>query len=132
MFYTLKMHIRIIGITPPDSKETPCLITPFTVIHFLSGAVANVILRKLNYTYINAFILWFFIHMIYELKDLYGSYVKKSNDYYHNHSLINSITDQTFALFGFIYGDKIPIEIAIPFIVMYTSIVLLAYGIKAS
>jgi len=95
------MTLRIFGIKPPDSKESPCLITPFTGIHFLSGTAANLVLRKLNVEYTNAFLLWFFAHLLYEIKDYHGSYIKNSSDYYHNHSIANSITDQLFALLGF-------------------------------
>lgn len=126
------MPIRFIGYNPPDSKQTPCLITPFTGIHFLSGAVANVLLRKLNVPYTIAITLWFFTHMLYELKDLYGSYIKKSNDYYHNHSLINSISDQGFALLGFVIGQSIPLDMIVPFITLFVIIVITAYIIKMS
>lgn len=126
------MPLRLLGIQPPDSKQTPCLITPFTGIHFLSGAVANITLRKLNVSYTPAFIIWFVAHMFYELKDLHGSYVKKSDDYYHNHSLINSISDQLFAVLGFIIGQSIPIDIFIPFLSLFILIVVTAYMIKAS
>lgn len=45
------MGLRFFGIHPPDSKHTPCLITPFTGIHFLSGVIANIMLRKINIRY---------------------------------------------------------------------------------
>jgi hypothetical protein len=126
------MRLRFFGYNPPDSKQTPCLITPFTGIHFLSGAAANVLLRKLNIPYGIAFTLWFLIHMLYELKDLHGSYVKNSNDYYHNHSIINSISDQVFALLGFIIGQGIPLDITVPFMTLFVLIVITAYIIKMS
>lgn len=126
------MTLRFLGYNPPDSKQTPCLITPFTGIHFLSGAAANVLFRKLNVSYTVAFTLWFLIHMLYELKDLHSSYVKKSDDYYHNHSLVNSISDQAFALFGFIIGQSIPLDMIVPFMTLFVLIVIIAYIIKLS
>ncbi len=126
------MTLRFFGYNPPDSKQTPCLITPFTGIHFLSGAVANILLRKLDVSYAIAFTIWFIIHMLYELKDLHGSYIKNSDDYYHNHSLINSISDQVFALLGFIIGQNIPLDVTVPFIMLFILIVVTAYLIKMS
>lgn len=126
------MTLRFFGYNPPDSKQTPCLITPFTGIHFLSGAVANVLLRKLDVSYAIAFTIWFIIHMLYELKDLHSSYIKNSDDYYHNHSLINSISDQAFALLGFIIGQNIPLDVTVPFIMLFILIVVTAYLIKMS
>jgi hypothetical protein len=126
------MTLRFFGYNPPDSKQTPCLITPFTGIHFLSGAVANILLRKLDVSYAIAFTIWFIIHMLYELKDLHGSYIKNSDDYYHNHSLINSISDQAFALLGFIIGQNIPLNVTVPFIMLFILIVVTAYLIKMS
>lgn len=126
------MTLRFFGIQPSDSKQNPCIITPFTGIHFLSGAVANITLRKLNVSYMHSFTIWFVAHMLYELKDLHGSYVKKSDDYYHNHSLVNSISDQLFAVLGFIVGQSIPIDIFIPFLILFILIVFIAYMIKVS
>jgi hypothetical protein len=126
------MTIRFFGYNPPDSKQTPCLITPFTGIHFLSGAAVNVLFRKLNIPYTIAFILWFVIHMLYELKDLHSSYVKKSDDYYHNHSLMNSVSDQLFALLGFIIGQSIPLDMIGSFMTIFALIVITAYIIKMS
>jgi nucleoside recognition membrane protein YjiH len=126
------MGLRFFGIDPPDSKHTPCLITPFTGIHFLSGVIVNMVFRRMNIKYTPAFIIWFIIHMIYELKDLHGSYIKNFDNYYQNHSVSNSIADQIFAVAGFMIGQNIPLKFFVPFLTFYIVIVITAYKIKAA
>jgi hypothetical protein len=124
------MNLRILGITTPDSKQSPTLITPFTGIHFLSGAAVNLISRAFKVSYIKSFVVWFILHLLYELKDFHGSYVKNSNDYYGNNSIANSIADQVFAMLGFIIGQTIPLSLMVPFITIFVVIVVIAHLMK--
>lgn len=121
------MTVRIFAVNPSDSKQNPALITPFTGIHFLSGVAANFISRKINIPYYKAFIIWFLIHMFYEIKDLYYSYITKTG---FDNSFINSVSDQVFGVLGFMIGQSLPIEIMKPFLFMFILIVVIAYIIK--
>ena len=88
-----------------DGKNKSSALTPFSFIHFLSGiAFALVVYGVFNVSYINSFITYFVIHLLYELKDIYNSYNLNDYSYIHDNSLLNSIFDQICGVIGFIVG----------------------------
>lgn len=106
----------IIGLR--DSRKKPVLITPFTISHFLFGIIANMVSKKCKLNYEVGFVVWFLIHALYETKDYIKSYLIPCNDYICDNSFFNSIGDQTFAVFGFIVGEKLPIKMLIPLLII--------------
>ena len=90
-----------------DSKKNEAFITPFTICHFLTGVIANLVSQKFKLTFTNGFILWFFIHLLYEIKDYYFSYVQNIDNYIFDNSFKNSVGNQIFAMLGFLAGQKV-------------------------
>lgn len=83
-----------------DSPEEPAIFTPFSLIHFLSGMYAYLVLRFIfpySKTWI-LFLIWLVLHTLYETKDVF---LTSSN------SFINSIGDTIAALAGFLVGAAV-------------------------
>ena len=95
---------RFIGYS--DNMERPTCITPWSYIHLLSGL--NFSLLSLSYlskhSVIKNLIIFIIIHTIYECKDLYITYIISNNKKYYQNTLINSIGDTIFSIFGWILG----------------------------
>lgn len=131
--------IRIFGI---DSIENCALLDIASTMHVFAGIIFYIFLHKyLKISIINSFIIFNVIHLIYELKDYYFSYIKKykgkrpppSYDYfnigYHaNNSYLNSICDLVVGIIGFIlahyiiklYGDKAIFILILISIILFT------------
>jgi multisubunit Na+/H+ antiporter MnhG subunit len=84
-------------ISLEDSKYKPSFTTPWTIIHTISGITFANLSKHLDFK--SSFIVFFIIHTIYELKDIYSKGSKNS--------AFNSIGDQTFGVLGFLIGWKI-------------------------
>ena len=113
------MKIELIGNN--DTTENPHLITPATLVHFMSGVyfawVIYPLFDKKN-DFVRGFIIYNIIHFIYELKDFTISYNSKVSDYLERvtrnrstllrwskeNSIYNSIADQLFSATGYIVG----------------------------
>ena len=116
-----------------DGKKTPSALTPFSFMHFLSGvAFALVVYGVFNVSYINSFITYFVIHLLYELKDIYYSYTLNDYSYIYDNSLLNSILDQTCGVIGFIVGvwlwDTFKLDKLHAIMVSISYIFLVTYG----
>ena len=85
--------IRFFGATESQDEDEPDLLfTPWSAIHFFSGAIANSWLDI-------GFWPWEAIHVAYELKDwyLHNSTDNETQEY---NSLPNSVADQAIATLG--------------------------------
>ena len=99
-----------------DSLKSPILFDIFSVLHIFSGFFGYIILHKYSKISIfKSFILFNILHLLYELKDFYFSYVKVYKNkrpkdsknflkpgYHANNSYINSIGDLIIGCFGFL------------------------------
>ena len=107
------MSVMIFGLH--DSWKDKRVISPWTLNHFWIGIQLSILFRFLSYTEIQTVIIVSIIHLIYELKDIYvtylsNKYVNKNNDIKLSDSWVNSIGDQIFFTFGiliffFLYPD---------------------------
>jgi hypothetical protein len=86
-----------------DTIDSPTIVTPWSISHFLSGWLAFLILKIFipSETNLRLGILWFILHTIYEFKDYYVTYSMKIKKY---NSFINSVSDTIFAMLGFYVG----------------------------
>jgi hypothetical protein len=99
-----------------DSPMFPSLVDFYTFYHLFSGLFAYIILHKyLKFSLLNSFIIYNLLHLIYECKDFYYTYLKKyygprqvyservrDLGYHSNNSYINSISDLVFGIVGFL------------------------------
>lgn len=107
------MNTHLFGI---DSIDNPVLIDPWSLMHLYAGGVGYVIAFKyLGLTVKDGFILFNILHIIYEIKDWYLTYVAKYHEdntkKWPSRSLHNSLTDIIFGIVGYIlmtgYYDKL-------------------------
>ena len=109
------MKISILGKgKEKDSPKTPILLDYASFLHFFSGIFGYIFFNQfLKYSIFISFILFNIVHLIYEIKDYYFSYIKKykkrpkySNNvfdlgYHSNNSYQNSIADIFIGFIGF-------------------------------
>lgn len=92
-----------------DSKYNATFITPWSFIHLYSGFFGIILT---NYTKMDkkfSILFLVLIHTIYELKDLYFSYLYKGqktkiSEWSKKNSLFNSIGDTLFFILGIFIG----------------------------
>ena len=109
-----------------DTIKNQAFITPWALIHFLSGGIAFFTIMYLypNISMINALLLWFILHTIYEIKDLMPFLKKKKYpSEWEDNSVINSIGDTLFSIIGFLFFSLFG-RIKLPFVVIYSILVL--------
>ena len=88
-----------------DTRHTPVFITYFTIVHFLTGAFFYHLLAKTTSWPLSvSFFVWSIVHLIYEWKDVWTSYIVQWEGYAFEHSLFNGIGDHVFALAGFLFA----------------------------
>tara|TARA_B110001450_G_scaffold144420_1_gene135059 strand:- start:4 stop:390 length:387 start_codon:yes stop_codon:yes gene_type:complete len=125
------LDCEIIGFR--DTNKRCCYITPFSLIHILSGVALNLVFKKLHPNLRYKFYYALTIHTIYELKDMYINY-KTDGPFYTNkwaykksNTLGNSIGDT----FAFILGYYIGIYVNDPiFILIYLLSAVTFYKLK--
>ena len=88
-----------------DSQGNPTFITPWSLIHFLTGVIL-----MLNANYFNidkefSFSILVLVHTLYELKDFYFSYIYKGpknliSEWANSNSLFNILGDTVFFILG--------------------------------
>ena len=77
-----------------EEKNKPTFVTPWSLVHFMSGGVAKEVGMRL---------LWFeLLHGAYELKD----WVIDRSGTGNKNSLFNSVGDQAVATVGWLVGKK--------------------------
>jgi hypothetical protein len=104
-------EIQLYGKDGPDS---PALIDIWSLLHLLNGCGGYIITTKcLGLTIKEGFILFNIVHLLYEFKDWYLTYIEKYHERscWSGRSFVNSITDLIFGMVGYIffaqYYDKI-------------------------
>ena len=129
-----------------DSVETPFLTDRFSYVHFMFGVYMYIFTHLyLNLSLYNSFIIFFIIHLIYEIKDIYISYILKIKNsqwlgLIDNNSLYNSIGDTLYSSIGFLiayyifkkcaHTTSITIILTIPLICIHINHIFKQYYIK--
>ena len=105
-----------------DKYETPALLTPFSIVHFLSGAASAAVLYGMyGLDFQMSFVIFFVAHFIYEYKDYRNSYILRvSND----NTLENSVADQICGIIGFLttvylWDRKVLQVYVVPIVTLY-------------
>ena len=101
-----------------DTTDNPIFHDQYTFVHFMDGLFFYLLITHFfNLGFVKGFILWFILHLIYELKDLYFSYIKPvpPNEIIlygliSNNSWQNTISDTIYSSLGFILGHLILIN----------------------
>ena len=106
------MNTNLMNIS--DDKENPACITPWSFIHLYSGFIFYLTLKYLypKLSLLTIFIIWVILHTIYEIKDLlsyFKIYVYEDKKW-NNNSVINSVFDTIFAIFGLLIAYYININ----------------------
>jgi len=104
--------MRIIG-PEDDSVKTPCMITPFFLLHVVGGYWLACVIKTLFPSVKNVLLWVIILHTVYEIKDYYVSYVLKYNNIYTNNSLWNSIGDTIAAVIGYYIYEQTPLSLLI-------------------
>ena len=97
-----------------ETKKKGAFTTPWAFIHFYSGFLFSLLtFRYTNIKVKKSFIIYSILHLIYEFKDFYLTYLTnikftKNNNFYgfldNKNTLINSIGDQIFGMIGWSTG----------------------------
>tara|TARA_B100000965_G_scaffold76898_1_gene61045 strand:+ start:1376 stop:1720 length:345 start_codon:yes stop_codon:yes gene_type:complete len=107
----------MVDIIGSDSYKKPNLLDMWSCAHIFSGIISYIIFHRiLKLSLVVSFILWNLIHLLYELKDYYFTYIKKytirpirSNNlidlgFHSDNSWENSIADLIIGIIGFGIG----------------------------
>jgi hypothetical protein len=86
-----------------DSTHDKSIVTPWSFVHFISGAVIYLYTKFFfkNISNKNAFIVVLVVHTLYEIKDLFYYFRLTGRSEWMDNSLLNSVGDTFFAMFGF-------------------------------
>ena len=102
-------------ISKDDTLLYPSLLTPYSILHFLTGIIFAFFFSIINISFLKGFIIFNIIHFIYEIKDYSGSYTNLLDDYnkriptklktfIKENSYQNSISDQIISIIGYLLG----------------------------
>ena len=107
----------MIDIIGRDSYKRPKILDMYSCVHICSGIIFYIILHKImKLSLVVSFILWNLIHLLYELKDYYFTYIKKyiirplrsgnllELGFHSDNSWENSIGDLVVGILGFGIG----------------------------
>lgn len=92
--------MRIISVED-DTVDDPCMITPFFIVHLLSGIWLTSLLKTFFPSIKNVLLWVVLLHTVYEIKDMYVNYILKYNTIYTNSSWWNSIGDTIAVIIGY-------------------------------
>lgn len=95
-----------------DTIQKNALITPWSIVHLLTGYLFSVYgINVFKFSFNKAFLIGLILHTIYEIKDLSCYFINCDNkSQWHNNSWINSIKDTIFFIIGFFLILKINIH----------------------
>jgi len=102
-------------ISNSDSKNNPVFITPWSLIHFLTGFVGIINSNYFNIDKEVSLIFLLLIHTLYEFKDYYFSYVYKGpkniiSEWSSSNSIFNIFGDTLFFIIGMVLSINININ----------------------
>tara|TARA_B100000900_G_scaffold416244_1_gene450508 strand:+ start:11062 stop:11496 length:435 start_codon:yes stop_codon:yes gene_type:complete len=94
-----------------DTLQFPSLIDIHSLRHLFSGCAGYIISTKyLGLTSNKGFIIYNILHIMYEIKDFYYTYIAESHKKLHKswepRSYINSISDIFFGVVGYLLMEK--------------------------
>ena len=116
-----------------NNIENPTLLTPFSLVHLVSGITLFILLSLYTKNRIVIIIGVLIIHTIYEFKDYYTTYInkirfKKDNyfsEFFIDNTVINSIGDTIACIIGIIIGYYLVFNTNLPLMyLLKTSIVM--------
>jgi len=122
-----------------DTIKENALLTPWSFIHFLSGFMSYLYVKKYtNISEINIFLISIIIHTVYELKDVSSHTLKlhTSKSIWYDNSVLNSVGDTIAFILGLIIGlvfkDKIKTlsnknVVTITLLFLITFVIFLSY-----
>ena len=90
-----------------DNIRKSSLFTPWSFIHFLSGIISYLYLKRFtSMSETCIFLILLLIHTLYEIKDLsrYTLKLHKSNSIWYNNTVVNSIGDTITFILGIVIG----------------------------
>lgn len=77
-----------------DSEKEPAFVTPWTMIHILTGILFGHFTKILGFK--PAFLWYLVLHTLYEIKDIWMEQ--------EDNSFLNCLGDQIFGILGFLFG----------------------------
>ena len=100
-------NYKILGLD--DSKNKAVLFTPWSIIHFLFGYISMAYVNYFNINKDTGMIILFIIHVLYEAKDYFFSYVYKGSQFplskwSSDHSLYNCFGDNIVFILGMTFA----------------------------
>ena len=78
-----------------DSQKKPALLTPWSIIHFLSGVIAGLLVRHLNLDFFWSLVIYILMNIIYETKDI--MFTNGTNSWQ------NTLVDIIVGILGFLW-----------------------------
>ena len=112
-------NLRIFALRETESDPYVALMTPWSLVHFLSGAAAKQVHMPLS---------WFFmLHGAYEVKD---QIVRETGDVYN--SAVNSVGDQTVAVLGHILTPSLGVGslFSKPFVLAFAGSLIIGWVLE--
>ena len=110
---------RLLASHEDKSKNEVALITPWSVMHFMSGAAAKQVGLPLS---------WFFmIHLAYETKDQVMSEISEQYN-----SFINSVGDQAIGTLGHVLAPRGSVDTLFsqPFVIAFAAAIFFGWAIE--
>jgi hypothetical protein len=110
---------RLLALREREEDDYVAFITPWSLVHFLSGAAAKQVHMPAT---------WFFIlHAAYEAKD---QIERETGEVYN--SAVNSIGDQTVAMIGHILAPKAGVSslFSKPFVVAFAASLIIGWSLE--
>ncbi len=81
-----------------DTQKRPGFMTPWSIIHFLSGVIAGLLVRHLNLDFFWSLVIYILMNLIYEAKDVW--FTNGTNSWQ------NTIVDIIVGILGFLWVTK--------------------------
>jgi len=88
-----------------DTLKNSTFITPWAIMHLLGAIIGYMYIKALfpNLSNVTIIIIYFILHTLYEIKDVYYSYKMNNESWYDinvDNSIQNSIGDTIFTIVG--------------------------------
>jgi hypothetical protein len=115
----MRKNLRLFALREREIDPFVALTTPWSLVHFLSGAAAKQVGISMP---------WFFIgHAVYEAKDMVESETGKIYN-----SAVNSVGDQTVAVLGHILAPRLGVGslFSKPFVLAFAASLVIGWGLE--
>jgi hypothetical protein len=105
--------VRVWGFD--DSRYTPVLVTPWSLVHLASGVIAFACVRAAGLTPVQGALVWQAVHGLYEAKDVYLAYTGGGpKNRLVDNSWHNSVIDHALATAGYAAMSYLAPHLSIP------------------